>query len=44
MRGLTSATHALSPEERARHLDEGGLFSFEAPAPGLPNLFSGDYR
>ncbi|RYC31016.1 SMP-30/gluconolactonase/LRE family protein [Lichenibacterium minor] len=42
---VTSANHALSPEERALHPDEGGLFALEAPVPGvLPNLFSGDYR
>ena len=42
---VTSATHAMSPEERASRPDEGGLFAFEAPVPGLPpNLFSGEYR
>ena len=42
---VTSATHAMSPEERARRPDEGGLFALEAPAAGvLPNLFSGEYK
>ena len=41
---ITSATHSMPPDERARRPDEGGLFAFAAPTPGLlPNLFSGDY-
>ena len=37
---VTSATHDLSPEERVRHPDEGGLFALEAPVAGLlPHRF-----
>jgi sugar lactone lactonase YvrE len=33
---ITSANWPLSPEERLKQPDEGGLFALEAPAPGLP--------
>lgn len=33
---VTSANWPLDPDERARHPNEGALFAFEAPVPGLP--------
>jgi sugar lactone lactonase YvrE len=33
---VTSANNPLPPEERLRHPDEGALFAFPAPVPGLP--------
>lgn len=33
---VTSANHSLSPEERRQRPDEGNLFAFEAPVPGIP--------
>lgn len=35
---VTSATWPMSPEERTRHPDEGGLFAMEAPAAGLSTV------
>ena len=37
---VTSANWPKPPEWRARHPDEGGLFTLDAPVPGLsPNRF-----
>jgi sugar lactone lactonase YvrE len=33
---VTTARHGLSPEAAARYPQQGSLFAFEAPVPGLP--------
>ncbi|OJH35084.1 SMP-30/gluconolactonase/LRE family protein [Cystobacter ferrugineus] len=38
---VTSANHTLSEEERRQRPEEGNLFAFEAPVPGIPRA---DFR